>query len=410
MKEKINTIKIGTDYENRVFKLFSSFLQEDELSFVSQKYSRIFQHKSYKCVGLDRTIDFDITIETYNPYSKENEWSSLVIVECKCLTHNVDISDLDEFETKMNKVSSSGIKGIMVTTRGFTKKSIEQAQKAHIALMVLSEEQYNWIVTRDINKPEHQMQVLLGNEKSGLVPTAYSNGLFVPLYECLDNMGISITEQNIVNIPWLDKKHIKEKANELYQRCGISSNDIAGEVLEQQYPEFSIEFADFPQGVLGSIAYSKKVINISNEIQTDVHRRNFTLAHELGHLYLHQSFLESFNSELLDYDEKGVLSLPDEIIKRMEIQANYFASYLLIPQEIFKNEVVRLFNIYSISKGRLYLDSQPCNKCAVLAILGTLSTKFNVSKEAIKIRLKNEGLLIIDDREPQRINQIITNY
>ena len=95
----MNTTKIGTNFENRVFKLFSSLLENDELSFVSQKYSKIYQHKKYQCIGYDREIDFDITIETYNPNSTQEEWSSLVVIECKCLSHTMDISDLDEFET-----------------------------------------------------------------------------------------------------------------------------------------------------------------------------------------------------------------------------------------------------------------------------------------------------------------------
>lgn len=61
MEKRINTTRIGADFENRVFKLFSSLLQEEKLSFVAKKHSKIFQHKKYKCVGLDRTIDFDIT-------------------------------------------------------------------------------------------------------------------------------------------------------------------------------------------------------------------------------------------------------------------------------------------------------------------------------------------------------------
>ena len=32
---------------------------------------------------------------------------------------------------------------------------------------------------------------------------------------------------------------------------------------------------------------------------------------------------------------------------------------------------------------------------------------FNVSKEAAKMRLQNEGLLIIDNKRPQRIDRIL---
>lgn len=406
----MNTTKIGTNFENRVFKLFSSLLENDELSFVSQEYSKIYQHKKYHCVGYDREIDFDITIETHNPNSTQEEWSSLVVIECKCLSHTMDISDLDEFETKMKKVSNSGIKGIMVTTKGFSSNSIEQAKKSHIALMVLSEEQHNWIVSRDINKSEQQMQILHGYDSPGLVPIIYFDNQFVSLYEYLNQINVATTDQNVVSIPWLTHEQIKDKANELYQSCMISSNDVAGEVLAQQYSDIRINFADFPKGVLGALSFRDKIITLSNELVSDVHRRNFTLAHELGHLYLHKLLLEKYNSTLLDYEERFVANLPDEIIKRMEMQANLFASYLLIPQVPFLNEVTRLFKEYSITTGRLYLDHQPCNKHDVYTILGALSLKFNVSKAAAKMRLLNEGLLIIDNKQPQRIDRTLRSY
>lgn len=408
MEERINTTKIGTDYENRVFKLFSSLLEADELSFVSKKHSRIFQHKNYECIGLNRVIDFDITIETYNPNYSQQEWSSLVVIECKCLTHTVNISDLDEFETKMKKISESGIKGIMVTTKGFTRCTIEQAKNTHIALMVLSEEQHNWIVSRDINKSEQQMQILQGFNRPGVVPTIYSDNQFVSLYKFLNQINVSTTEQNVVDIPWLSHEEIKNKANDLYNSCSITSNDVAGELLTQHFPDIRINFSDFAQGVLGALSFSDKIITLSNALVSDVHRKNFTLAHELGHLYLHKPVLERYNNPLLDYEEGFVANLPDVIIKRMEIQANLFASYLLIPQIPFVNEVIRLFKEFSITTGRLYLDHQPCNKRDVHAILRVISLKFNVSIEAAKMRLINEKLLLIDNKQPQRIDYLIT--
>ena len=226
----------------------------------------------------------------------------------------------------------------------------------------------------------------------------------------LNRINVATTDQNVVSIPWLTHEQIKDKANELYQSCMISSNDVAGEVLAQQYSDIRINFADFPQGVLGALSFTDKIITLSNDLVYDVHRRNFTLAHELGHLYLHKPLLEKCNSALLDYEERFVANLPDEIIKRMEMQANLFASYLLIPQVPFVNEVARLFKEHSITTGRLYLDHQPCNKHDVYTILGSLSIKFNVSKEAVKMRLLNEGLLIIDDRQPQRIDRTIRTY
>ena len=62
------------------------------------------------------------------------------------------------------------------------------------------------------------------------------------------------------------------------------------------------------------------------------------------------------------------------------------------------------------NKKQLCLDSQPCNVNDVNYALLKLSEHFNVSKEVIKYRLKNENLLIIDNNEPQRIRNIFRGY
>ena len=91
----------------------------------------------------------------------------------------------------------------------------------------------------------------------------------------------------------------------------------------------------------------------------------------------------------------------------MEYQANVFASYLLLPERKFYYEVALLFKEYSITKGRLYLDHQLCNRRNVSLILQRLSRKFQVSQQAIAIRLKNEKLLIETDNYPKRIEEIL---
>lgn len=91
-------------------------------------------------------------------------------------------------------------------------------------------------------------------------------------------------------------------------------------------------------------------------------------------------------------------------------EANLFASYLLIPEKnlfVYFNKILEELNIH---KKQLCLDSQPCNVNDVNYALLKLSEHFNVSKEVIKYRLKNENLLIIDNNEPQRIRNIFRGY
>ena len=404
----MNTTQIGTEFENKVFNYFSTLLDEDELSLASKWHSKIFLHKKYPTIATDRLIDFDIAIETYNPHTSSNEWSSLIIIECKCYNHKVEVGDLDEFQSKLNKVSDSGIKGIMVTSIGFSQNIITQAQKSHIGLVVFSNNDTKWLVSRNNNyKPENLMQILQGREKVGILPITYANGHFYNILDLLKEWGVEISNSNVVNIPYLKKDSIQERCEKLIKEFNPHNEDIAGEILFKKFPQFRITFADLPTGILGTLSLQENLITLSDAIRNDIHRRNFTLAHEIGHLCLHGNFLNKYLGDIQEYDERTVATFPDEIVKRMEMQANLFASYLLMPQSRFMNEVYRLFTQFSITRGRLYLDHQTCNQRDVVTILGALSSCFNVSKDAAKMRLLNAGLLIIENTHvPRRIGNL----
>jgi hypothetical protein len=91
----------------------------------------------------------------------------------------------------------------------------------------------------------------------------------------------------------------------------------------------------------------------------------FTLAHELGHYLFHQTYMNNETSPLFYQQLNG------KERDRIEIQANLFASMLLMPEPFFKNMLRSLQN-----KG---LKEQ--------AIRKRLSSIFNVSAEAVSYRI-----------------------
>lgn len=399
----MNTTQIGVAFENKVANYFETLLKKDETPNASKKYSKIFKHKKYNCHGTNREIDFDITIENYNPHLEDSNWSSLIVIECKCYNQKVDISDIDEFESKINKISSSGIKGIIVTTKGFSKNGIEQAQVAHIGLVVFSEDSAKWIVCRNTNvEVEQTMSILLGQTTVCCQPIAYSDGNFVSIVELLKKYNVTVYESYIFDIPYLTQQEIQEKVNDLYKSHQIFCKDIVGELLFKEYPSIRINFDDLPTGLLATLYFPQMTIVLSNVIKDNTHRMNFTLAHELGHLCLHSNIVYG-QIDKFDVYENQICTMSDGLIKRMEYQANMFASYLLMPQSHFLLEVKKLFKQYNMTRGYLYLDHQQCNINDVNIIIGSLSSIFNVSREAVKIRMINEKLLIIDKHEPSRI-------
>lgn len=403
----MNTTAKGSEFEDRVYNYLNSLLEKDELNFAPKKYSKIFKHKKYS-TDTSRKIEFDITIETYNPLSDENNWSSLVVIECKSYNKKVDIGDFDEFEAKLKNVSGSAVKGILITTKGFPKNLIEKAKKEHIALVVLSEENTRWIVCRDINRePEDMMPILLGDSKAGIQPVVFDNGIFDCIINILQKNGVQISNENTIDIPFLKNEEIQSIVTNIYQKYSFSSNDIAGELFFKMYPEYKINFEEHPKGVLGLLCLNDKILSLSNEIINDIHRRNFTIAHEIGHLVLHIPLIKNKIDNLTEFEESILLPSNDIILKRMESQANKFASCLLIPQKRFIKEIDTLFKQHNITKGKLHWDIQTCNINIVNIILGQISQKFNVSKEVVKYRMLENSLLIEPKaRTPRRIRDI----
>ncbi len=403
----MNTTVIGIEFEDKVFDYFSSLLEKDELNFAPKKYSKIFKHKRYS-TDTSRKIEFDITIETYNPLSDDKNWSSLIVIECKSYGRKVDISDFDEFESKLKNVSNSAVKGILVTKKGFSIHQIEKARKEHIALVVLSDTRDHWIVSRDINRePEDMMPILLGDSEAGIQPVVYDNGIFDDIINLLEKNGVQISNKNIIDIPRLKKEQLLDITSNIHKEYGPLGDDIAGELLFKKFPDFRIDFEQHPKGILGLLYARKRILSLSYEIINDIHRRNFTIAHEIGHLILHIPLIENKIEELADYDIEVQLSSCDEIIRLMETQANKFASYLLLPEKSFIKEIDLLFKKHNITKGILYLDNQPCNINNFNMISSHISRKFNVSKAVVKYRMLENSLLIEPKaRTPRRIRDI----
>lgn len=403
----MNTTTIGTEFEKKVYQYLEVLLKTEKLPNASSKYSKIFYHKKYICGRSGRAIETDISIETYNPYAgNQEQWSTLIIIECKCYNSKVNISDYDEFRRKLTDISEYGVKGIIVTTKGFSQTNIELAGKEKIALVVFSDQNFNWLVGRCLNKyPEQLMPILKGEQSVGLNPISYYKGHFFSTPNLLNVLDVALKTRYEYYIPFLSSEELKKKAKEIYQLQPLQTNDVAGEVLAKNFPMIEVRYDNLSQGLLGTIDLRNNIITLSKDIISDTNRVHFTLAHEIGHLVLHRKFLRKEFSSVDDYIDISIL--PDKNIKRMEYQANVFASYLLLPERKFYYEVALLFKEYSITKGRLYLDHQLCNRRNVSLILQRLSRKFQVSQQAIAIRLKNEKLLIEADNCPKRIEEIL---
>jgi len=102
-----------------------------------------------------------------------------------------------------------------------------------------------------------------------------------------------------------------------------------------------------------------------------INRRRFTIAHELGHYFLHEG-LEEHVDENFRVAWRNADS--SKAINWIEIQANRFAAELLMPTRFLETDLDSLENI----------DKRT---------VALLATKYIVSPEAMKIRLSQLGIL-----------------
>ena len=150
--------------------------------------------------------------------------------------------------------------------------------------------------------------------------------------------------------------------------------DVIG--ICQQHFGLSIHFVDlksaYGENTLGMMLSNEKLILCDLSIEPFGERKEhkerilrFTIAHELGHHIFHQGYLDCETSPTF-YNDLG-----DKEKDRIELQANIFASMLLMPEKLFRN-MYQMLQTQDLKKSNL---------------IKRLADMFNVSKEAAGYRV-----------------------
>lgn len=120
------------------------------------------------------------------------------------------------------------------------------------------------------------------------------------------------------------------------------------EILEQK----DAVYFEFPMknGALGYTDVDEYGISImvNKNIESRA-RKNFTIAHEIGHLLFHVSKSKTFQSYV---ETKETLTIFDDDFKNdlYEIEANAFAAHLLLPNKVLKYQILSSMNAFQIKK------------------------------------------------------------
>ena len=171
------------------------------------------------------------------------------------------------------------------------------------------------------------------------------------------------------------RKDIEQQASETLRMHGLYSIPVDPVTLANK-SGIKVHNAKFSDDKLSGMI-AKRGDNISLLVnQADPsQRKRFTIAHELGHHFLH--LLTTEDGEFVDTQDDAKIDLfrdtetAEEIAnpdKRYETEANQFAAALLMPAEFVRE---------------MYHDTQSVSE---------LSFSFNVSETAMAIRLVQLGL------------------
>ena len=395
----MNSTQKGDIFEHRVYTLFSNLLENSNLKIQLENKNELHIIPKSSIIGEKVKKYFEWGDAVINDLVIENE-KLQVLVECKSYSSSVDRGEILEFIARVNHVGAT--KGIFVTTSNYQSGAINAARACNIALVRINDnDDIYWDLYRlDSSYPKHVSLGDLLNESS-IKPCVIKDGnqYFESLPAYLGYCLNVIPPQIKPKLPFWSDIQIEEKVKEFVNghKYPVMTDDMLSIcAIANNIPiETNSDCGEY----LGIYNFLEKKIYISSLLEEDnlIHRKRFTIAHELGHAMLHQEALNEIIKTALDKNFNEYASTPNWM-KSLEIQANIFASYLLMPKIPFINVAMEVKSKLGISISEpFYLDRQACNQHLCNMAMMVLSSFFKVSKWAVKIRLKKEKLLIEKD-------------
>lgn len=288
---------------------------------------------------------------------------------------------------------------VIVSPHGFDNRVISMCRSLQVGLIrVTPDGTVTTVVARFINDNfAHARQLGQLNGGTMTEPLLVFDGYrFVSLARLLQDCGIAIDAARQFKAPVLRWADIEAQVESLQPRLDMQFNTVQGLERLAEEEGILVEYSELPEGQLGRFDMKTCTITLSTSDFSHfstIGRRRFSLAHELGHYFLHYQALRTQIASFGETEQSLDGMADDEELRWLEQQANHFASCLLMPEEVVR----ALFWQYADYKVRqmqfIYVDEQPCNLNAFHAIVGPVAKEMSVSLQAMKYRLKYLKLL-----------------
>lgn len=235
---------------------------------------------------------------------------------------------------------------------------------------------------------------------------------------------------NAMDVPYLEKDEIRAAARDLRRRAFADDSPVPVDLeilaFDYLYAEHDVEvYVDQPlapeneKDVLGVTYPEKNEIHVDSQLADEHYGRfRFTIAHEIGHWMLHRPlYLDEDGQEggsRQQADEPRIVTLRRDVEESdeerdynpAEWQANFFAIWLLLPDDALRQEFDRRFGERPFSVPSELCDPEAEYPIRPLSrrLVGTpkdghvpLHERFLLSREATAIALEERGYLAEPD-------------
>ena len=237
-----------------------------------------------------------------------------------------------------------------------------------------------------------------------------------------------------MDVPYLSKGMIGLRAGLLLQAYSEEKQKpvtppIPVDSIMENFLKLQLSFMDMREvfgvdDVAGALWMDTGEVGVDHTLDPEAHPRmegryNFTVAHEIGHWWLHRRYKLRKPDPMLPFaqGEQADQTAPTYVCRssiqnRAEIQANMFASSLLMPKAMvvaiwrdcygdrpMNIEALRRYGHAAlgdapwIQSGRFPRNEDEYNACLTKAVIRPVAAKFRVSLQAMRICLGELDLL-----------------
>jgi Zn-dependent peptidase ImmA (M78 family) len=409
MNKANSTTAKGNTLEDSFYDYLKGQIDRGEkvLGTHSPDRCKLYRMKAYYCPLREGNINCENVLEIYREGADNPQLT--IFFECKNYESSVPETQITDFSNKLNRIAEHNSKGFIVTTSALQSGAQNLCKNTGIGLIRFDPNgsEYKFILERksitSLSKQRLEVQKNVYSEEylKPLKFSAFYNGeYFGSLYQLLYSLPNCLVNESVahnIKVPFVDKKDLESQAHKLLVGIGYLNGkvdlDMACSNLGLSLIHQSKKLYD-SNGVeiLGNADFRKNQITIF--LHNDIMRERFTLAHEIAHFALHHE--QYLNSESVTENDLQQQVQNDNQIARLEYQANYFASCLILPRDqlMKKLAVVRQeLGIKDRGAGYIYVDDQPCNITTYTQLIGAICEEFSVSRTVAEIKLKDFELL-----------------